>query len=459
MLLTSASIGCWDNSTRGLDSATALEFVRTLRTSSDILGTTHAVAIYQASQAIYDIFDKVIVFYEGREIYFGPTKAAKAYFEEMGWCCPPRQTTGDFLASVTSPQERKPRIGYEARVPRTPSDFENHWLSSEARQILLRQLEHHDSRVIQKGAASEFVASRNAIQSRHIRSKSPYIVSIPMQLKICIKRAYQRIWNDKASTYTVVIGQVILALVVGSVFFGATKNTDSFFPTGSTLFFAVLLNALIAVTEINNLYQQRPIVEKQASYAYVILSSSNALPVLSFKANQLLSLCHPFAEALAGIIADAPVKLTIAVFFNIILYFLAGLRPEPSQFFIFFLFTVLVRYIMSALFRTVGAATKTISQALAIAGVLVLAMVIYTGYTIPRPYMHPWFKWLNYINPLAYAFEALIVNEMHGRDYACARYDYMSHSFMIKLLIVYLALSRRIATCLVRTSSAQLRVP
>ena len=113
--------------------------------------------------------------------------------------------------------------------------------------------------------------------------------------------------------------------------------------------------------------------------------------------------------------------MTIAVFSNVILYFLAGLRPEPSQFFIFFLFTVLVRYTMSGFFRTVGAATKTISQALAIAGVSMLAMVIYTGYTIPRPYMHPWFKWLSYINPLAYAFEALLVNEMHGRDYPCAR--------------------------------------
>ena len=88
-----------------------------------------------------------------------------------------------------------------------------------------------------------------------------------MQLKICIKRAYQRIWNDKMSTLTVVIGQIIMALVVGSVFFATTKNTNCFFPSGSTLFFAVLLNALIAVTEINGLYQQRPIVEKQASYA------------------------------------------------------------------------------------------------------------------------------------------------------------------------------------------------
>jgi ATP-binding cassette, subfamily G (WHITE), member 2, PDR len=44
-------IAAWDNSTRGLDSATALEFVRSLRVAPDIGGMTHAVAICQASQA------------------------------------------------------------------------------------------------------------------------------------------------------------------------------------------------------------------------------------------------------------------------------------------------------------------------------------------------------------------------------------------------------------------------
>jgi ATP-binding cassette, subfamily G (WHITE), member 2, PDR len=72
------------------------------------------------------------------------------------------------------------------------------------------------------------------------------------------------------------------------------------------------------------------------------------------------------------------------------------------------------------IFRTVAAATKTISQALAIAGVLILAIVIYTGYTIPRPLMHPWFKWISWINPIAYAFESLLVNEFHGQNFTCA---------------------------------------
>lgn len=65
---------------------------------------------------------------------------------------------------------------------------------------------------------------------------------------------------------------------------------------------------------------------------------------------------------------------------------------------------------MSQIYRSIAASTKTVSQALAIAGVTTLAIVIYTGYIIPRPEMHPWFKWISWINPVAYAFEALFVN-------------------------------------------------
>jgi hypothetical protein len=53
--LCGSPLQCWDNSTRGLDSATALEFVRTLRTSTKYSGSTAIVAIYQAGQAIYDV--------------------------------------------------------------------------------------------------------------------------------------------------------------------------------------------------------------------------------------------------------------------------------------------------------------------------------------------------------------------------------------------------------------------
>ncbi|KAK9371409.1 putative ABC multidrug transporter [Lipomyces kononenkoae] len=399
MAIARAPIGAWDNSTRGLDAASALEFVKALRISASLTGSCHSVAIYQASQAIYNVFDKVVVLYEGREIYYGRCDQAEKYFVDMGWYNPPRQTTGDFLTSVTNPQERKAREGMEYLVPRTPEEFEKYWKSSPQYASLMREIEGHESEFPMDGNFERRLHKMKRFeQARHVHPRSPYLISVPMQIRLCTKRAYQRLWNDKSATLTVVIGRIVMALIIGSIYFGTPNTTAGFQSKGALLFFAVLLNALISITEINSLYDQRPIIEKQASYAFV----------------------RPFAEALGGIVADLPIKFFAAVTFNVILYFLGGLRYAPSQFFIFFLFTFLSVLTMSAIFRTLAAATSSLAQAMALAGVIVLAIVIYTGYVIPGPQMHPWFAWIRWINPVFYTFESLIANEFHGQQFACA---------------------------------------
>jgi ATP-binding cassette subfamily G (WHITE) protein 2 (PDR) len=252
MALSGSPICCWDNSTRGLDAATALEFTRSLRVASNVGGMTHAVAIYQASQAIYDLFDKAIVLYEGREIYFGPAKSAREYFETMGWHCPPRQTTGDFLTSVTNPQERKAKEGFESSVPRTSEEFERYWKQSQGFKDLKADIEQHEKDFPIGGPTLEtFREAKHQAQAKHVRPKSPYTISLPMQIRLCTVRAYQRLWNDKASTISTVFGQLVLALIIGSIFYGTPPSTSSFFAKGSILFFAILLNALMSITEIN----------------------------------------------------------------------------------------------------------------------------------------------------------------------------------------------------------------
>jgi len=46
MMATRARVQCWDNSTRGLDASTALDFVKGLRIMTDILGQTTFVTLY-----------------------------------------------------------------------------------------------------------------------------------------------------------------------------------------------------------------------------------------------------------------------------------------------------------------------------------------------------------------------------------------------------------------------------
>lgn len=79
MMCTRASICSFDNSSRGLDSATALDFVKSLRILTDVNNVATLVSLYQAGEGIYEQFDKVLLIDEGRQIYFGPSKEARAY--------------------------------------------------------------------------------------------------------------------------------------------------------------------------------------------------------------------------------------------------------------------------------------------------------------------------------------------------------------------------------------------
>ncbi len=399
MLLAGSPLSAWDNSTRGLDSATALKFVQALRVGADLTEGAAAVAIYQASQSVYDCFDKVTVLYEGRQIYYGPTGWAKDYFEQQGWYCPPRQTTGDFLTAVTNPQERQPKKGMENTVPRTPEEFEKYWRNSPEYQDLLEEIKDFEKEnpVNEHETLQQLRQKKEFTQAKHARPKSPFLLSVPMQIKLNTKRAYQRIWGDKASTVTQAGLNLVIALIVGSIYYGHSEGTASFAGRGAVIFLAILFNALTSIGEIAGLYSQRPIVEKHFSYAFY----------------------HPATEAIAGIVADIPVKFLSATVFNIVLYFLAGLRRTPGQFFLFFITTFMSIFVMAAIFRTTAAVTKTASQAQALAGVLVLVLVIYTGFVIRIPEMKVYFSWLRWINPIFYGFEILLANEFHGVNFPC----------------------------------------
>jgi ABC-type multidrug transport system permease subunit/ABC-type multidrug transport system ATPase subunit len=191
-----------------------------------------------------------------------------------------------------------------------------------------------------------------------------------------------------------------MALIISSVFYDLKPTSHSFFQRGALLFFACLMNAFASALEILTLYAQRPIVEKHDRYA----------------------LYHPSAEAVASMLCDMPYKVTNTIIFNITLYFMTGLRREAGAFFYFLLISFFTVLTMSMMFRTIASTSRTLSQAMVPAAIIILILVIFTGFAIPINYMLGWCRWLNYLDPLAYAFESLVLNEFHNVNFICTEF-------------------------------------
>lgn len=86
-------------------------------------------------------------------------------------------------------------------MPRTAEDFEKYWLTSAEFKQATGEVEKTAAADADgKEALEDFRESHHVMQAKHTRPESPYVVSIPMQVRLCTTRAYQRLWNDKAST-------------------------------------------------------------------------------------------------------------------------------------------------------------------------------------------------------------------------------------------------------------------
>jgi ATP-binding cassette subfamily G (WHITE) protein 2 (PDR) len=91
---------------------------------------------------------------------------------------------------------------------------------------------------------------------------------------------------------------------------------------------------------------------------------------------------------------------------------MVNLKRTAAAFFTFWLFAFVCLMTMSMFFRCVGSMGRTLTQVMVPFGVIMIAYITYAGFVIPVSYMQPWLRWVGYINPIAYAFESLMINEV-----------------------------------------------
>jgi ATP-binding cassette subfamily G (WHITE) protein 2 (PDR) len=347
------------------------------------------------------IFDKVVVLYEGRQIFFGATDGAKSYFEALGFMCPEQQTTPDFLTSMTNPSERIIKPGWEDRTPRTSDEFAQAWRASQHRACLVSEIADYNQRHAFGGENyQKFLESRKMDQSDSLRDMSPFTLSYLSQASLTAWRSWTLLKSDPSVPMAMLILNVFEALILSSVLYNLPANTSSFFRRGILLFMVVLVNAFGSILEIMTMYGKRRVVEKHSRYAFY----------------------HPSAEAMSSMLVDIPYKLTNATICNMLLYFMGNLRREPGPFFFFFLFCVVTVFTMSMMFRLIASFTKSLSQALGPASIILLVIVLYSGFAIPPQYMLGWIGWVRWLNPVYYTLESVFINEFSGRKFPCAAF-------------------------------------
>ncbi|KAJ8110063.1 hypothetical protein OPT61_g6990 [Boeremia exigua] len=395
-LATRGSVFCWDNSTRGLDASTALDWAKAMRAMTDTLGLTTIATLYQAGNAVFEQFDKILVLDEGKQIFYGTREEAVPFMEDIGFLCDPAANKADFLTSVTVPSARTVADGHEKDFPRTNDEVLALYQQSHIHKRMMTELDYPQSEEAKTNTAA-FKETETGEKHSLLPRNPTVTTSFYSQVKAAVTRQYQIVWGDKATLIVKQASTLVQALIAGSLFYQAPDHSGGLFLKGGALFFCLLYPAYMAMSEVTDSFTGRPILAKHRSFA----------------------LHYPATWVIAQIAADIPVTLFQLSHFGIVIYFMVGLKTSTSAFFTFWVTILASAMAMTSLYRMVGAAFPTFDAATKASGLTTSAFFLYMGYMIAKPAIKDWFVWIFWINPMSYGYEALLGNELEDAVFPC----------------------------------------
>jgi ATP-binding cassette subfamily G (WHITE) protein 2 (SNQ2) len=187
-------------------------------------------------------------------------------------------------------------------VPNTPEEFAAAYLASEIAKAANRELDEHlaDSARLEaqtqefKEAVAEEKAKGAGKNNPYVRLHFPHhlrscrtltsalftqSVSLWTQVKACTVRQYQLIWNDKGSIMIKQGSCIIQSIILGSLFYNLPQNTNGLFTRGGAIFFILLFNALLGMTEVTSSFDGRAILAKHKAFSmYRCVPSTRPFP-------------------------------------------------------------------------------------------------------------------------------------------------------------------------------------
>lgn len=150
-------------------------------------------------------------------------------------------------------------------------------------------------------------------KSKHLPKTSGLTTSFWGQLIACTKRQYQILWGEKSTFLIKQVLSCVMALIAGSCFYDSPATSAGLFTKGGAVFFSLLYNCIVAMSEVTESFKGRPVLVKHKSFA----------------------MYHPSVFCVAQITADFPVLLFQCSVFAIVMYWMTGLKPTAAAFFTF----------------------------------------------------------------------------------------------------------------------------
>lgn len=296
-MATRAAVQANDNTTRGLDASTALDYARSLRMIADVSQRTILTTLYQVSENILDQFDLVAVMDSGRVVYYGPRDKVRQYFIDLGYYAGKRQTTCDFVTAVTDPHQMIVRPECAQFAPRDAAAREVAWQRSALYEEMLAQHANYLAG-IQAGPnqeAQQLKANVRVEKNSGVRKSSNFTVPFWRQVDAVMRRELLMKWASREDIIVQVVTITIVPFIVGSIFWNAGDNSEGAFMSSGLLAFSSLFVGWSMLSETWVAVTGRTILNRQKRFGFA-RPSATVIARAIMDVPHILVLATPFCS-------------------------------------------------------------------------------------------------------------------------------------------------------------------
>jgi ABC-type multidrug transport system permease subunit len=223
----------------------------------------------------------------------------------------------------------------------------------------------YDCEVVKTGASDAYEMKRSVRSDKNkgVNKGSNYTVSFLEQVRACASRQLLVKWGQREDQYVKLFTIVSISLMISSLFFDQSNETMGAYSRGGVMLFAGLFNGWLQLSESIEAVTGRIVIQKHKTFGFH----------------------RPSAMVLARALTDVPLLLFQCFLSSIIIYFMANLKRDAGAFFIFYLYTFLSAYNLTALYRLLSALSPTFNEAIRFSVLALNVIIVFVGYVIHRP--------------------------------------------------------------------------
>ncbi|NXC39840.1 ABCG2 protein, partial [Penelope pileata] len=374
-LITEPPVLFLDEPTTGLDASTANAVLILLKKLSR-RGRTIIFSIHQPRYSIFKLFDSLTLLALGKVLYHGPAKQALDYFSSIGYECEPFNNPADFFLDIINGDSTAVAASKEDRKPVDTEKEEN--MSSSVVDMLHQKYLNSSLYQSTKEALGKVELGRGSKQRVSKQGHEiTYANGFFTQLHWVSKRSLKNLIRNPQASVAQIAVTIILALVVGAIFFGAKLDDSGIQNRVGSLFFVTTNQCFSSVSAIELFIRDKKLFVHQYTSGYYRVSAY----FLALMAGDLL-----------------PMRTAPAIIFSCITYWMIGFQAEAGRFFFFMLTVVLVSYTATAMSLAISAGMEVVAVANLLITICFVLMLLFSGLLVNLPSVMGWLNWLKYFS-------------------------------------------------------------